>query len=364
MVRFGAMRAEAERVAPPRGCLANLGGVKPPTIRTPMGSADCRGQPVRPDSHPVPTRSLASRSYKDDNDLLRMQSLLMEARSQTDDWRYCHVGEMLFTFFMVACHLNPQEHIRLWHDELGSLVAYALLGDDPSFDFQVSPQYQGSGVEAEAMAWAETLLTDLRRRDAHAWGGNMVSGTRQDDPQRIAFLEQHGFRYSGDFAEVNMLRSLVDPIPDSDVPRGCQIRAFAGADELSGRAAAQRQVWQPWTVGNVSDDDYARLMRLPGYHRDLDVVAVTPDGVIAAYVNGWVDPVNRIGDFGPVGALPAHRRRGLTRAVLLEGLRRMRAHRMDRVCISTGVSNVPALQLYESIGFRIVNKVLDYVKAE
>ena len=114
---------------------------------------------------------------------------------------------------------------------------------------------------------------------------------------------------------------------------------MAEAGEIPNRAAAQREVWQPWTVGNVSDDDYARFMRLPGYHRDLDVVTVTPDGVIAAYVNGWIDPVNRIGDFGPVGALPAYRRQGLTRAALLEGLRRMQARGMDRVCISTGVSN-------------------------
>jgi ribosomal protein S18 acetylase RimI-like enzyme len=128
------------------------------------------------------------------------------------------------------------------------------------------------------------------------------------------------------------------------------------------RAAAEREVWQPWTVGNVSDDDYARLMRLPGYHRDLDVVAVTPDGVIAAYVNGWIDPVNRIGDFGPVGALPAYRRQGLTRAVLLEGLRRMQARGMDRVCVSTGETNTPARRLYESVGFKIVNQYLDYVK--
>jgi ribosomal protein S18 acetylase RimI-like enzyme len=35
---------------------------------------------------------------------------------------------------------------------------------------------------------------------------------------------------------------------------------------------------------------------------------------------------------------------------------------MDRVCISTGVSNVPAIRLYESIGFEIVNQYLDYVK--
>jgi ribosomal protein S18 acetylase RimI-like enzyme len=105
-------------------------------------------------------------------------------------------------------------------------------------------------------------------------------------------------------------------------------------------------------------------MQLPGYDRNLDVVAVAPGGVIAAYVNGWIDPINRIGDFGPVGARLAYRRQGLTRAVLLEGLRRFQAYRMDRACVSTGVTNTPALRLYESIGFKIVNKYLEYVKTK
>jgi ribosomal protein S18 acetylase RimI-like enzyme len=294
-----------------------------------------------------------------------MQGLLMEARSRAGDWHYWHVGELAWGFFMVACHLNLQEHIRLWHGDEGKLVGYAVLGEDPSFDCQVLPEYEWSGIETEALAWAETRLTELRKCDAQRWSGNFVSGARQDDAKRIAFLEQHGFRRGGEFSEVNMLRSLDEPIPESTLPTGCQVRAIAtDAGEISKRAAAQREVWHPWTVGNVSDDDYARFMRLPGYNRDLDVVAVTPEGVIAAFVNGWIDPVNRIGDFGPVGALPAYRRQGLTRAALLEGLRRMQARGMDRVCISTGVSNTPAKRLYKSIGFRIVNKYLEYVKTK
>jgi ribosomal protein S18 acetylase RimI-like enzyme len=213
------------------------------------------------------------------------------------------------------------------------------------------------------MAWAQTRLTELRKYDAKRWSGNLVSGARQDDAQRKMFLEQHGFR-RGKYAEVNLLRWLDEPIPESAIPTGCQVRAVAEAGEIANRAAAQREVWHPWTVGKVSDDDYARLMRLPGYHRDLDVVTVRPDGVIAAYVNGWIDHVNQIGDFGPVGARLAYRRHGLTRAALLEGLRRMQARGMERVCVSTGEKNTPALRLYESIGFTIVNKYLEYVKTE
>jgi len=306
---------------------------------------------------------LASRFYETEYDFRQMQDLLMEARSQTNDWRYAHVGELIFEFFMVACHLNPREHIRLWYDDRDRLVAYAILGEDPSFNCQVLPDYEWRGIEAEAMEWAETYVTRLRRRDGKRWSGNLVSGARQDDAKRLAFLEQHGFRYSGEFAEVNMLRSLDEPIPASVLPAGCQVRAV-GKSEISNRAGAEREVWLPWTVGNISDSDYAYFMQLPGYHRDLDVVTIAPDGVIAAYVNCWIDPVNRIGDFGPVGARPSYRRQGLTRAALLEGLRRLKAHGMNRVCVSTGVSNTPARRLYESIGFRAVNKYLDYVQTE
>jgi ribosomal protein S18 acetylase RimI-like enzyme len=305
--------------------------------------------------------SLTSRLYEAIDDFRQMQDLLVEARSQSDDWRYAHVGDLIFWFFMVACRLNPQEHIRLWHDGK-KLVGYAILGEDPSFDWQILPEYEWRGIEEEAMAWAETRLDALRLGDLNAWGGKIVSGARQDNPHRRAFLEQHGFRIGGEFSEVNMLCRLDEPVPEPVIPAGCQVRSVAEVGEISNRAAAQREVWQPWTVGSVSDEDYAYFMRLPGYDRDLDVVAVAPDGVIAAYVNGWIDPVNRIGDFGPVGARPAYRRQGLTRAVLLECLRRMQQRGMDRVSVSTGVSNLPAQRLYESVGFKIENQYMEYLK--
>ena len=306
------------------------------------------------------------RNYEYENDLQKMQTMLMEARSQTDDWRYAHVGDLLFWLFMVTCHLDPQEHIRLWFDG-DRLVGYAMLGEDPSFDWQVLPAYTWRGIEEEGMNWLDIRLRQLRQQDPQAWGGKIVSGSRQDDLKRIAFLEQRGFRPGGEFSEVNMIRYLEEEIPAYEVPSGFQIRAVAGRDqagmgrEISMRAEAQREVWHPWSVGKVRDEDYAYMMTLPGYHRDLDIVAVAADGVVAAYVNGWIDPINQIGDFGPVGARPAYRRLGLTRAVLLECMQRMQSKRMKRVCVSTGVSNAAATRLYESVGFRIVNKYLEYV---
>ena len=62
-------------------------------------------------------------------------------------------------------------------------------------------------------------------------------------------------------------------------------------------------------------------------------------------------------------AKPRRQRIGrLTRAVLLEGLRRMRALRIERVCVSATGTNTPALRLYGPVGFRVVNAYLAYVK--
>jgi len=304
---------------------------------------------------------ITARGYETEQDLQQMLGLLMDGRSRTDDWHYVHVGDLVFWFWMVACHLNPKEHIRLWY--VGErLVGYAMLGEDPYFDWQVLPEYEWCGIEEQALAWAESRLIDLCREAAQLWGGPMITGARQDNPSRSAFLARHGFRQEGDFSEVNMLCRLDGQIAEAEVPQGWQVRSLSEADAVSNRADVQREVWQPWTVGNVSAENYAYFMTLPGYERSLDVVTVGPDGVIAAYVNGWIDPVNRVGDLGPVGARPAYRRRGLTRAVLLECMRRMQEHGMDRVIVST--NNTPAIRLYESVGFTIVNQYLEYQKPQ
>ena len=160
-----------------------------------------------------------------------------------------------------------------------------------------------------------------------------------------------------------MLRTLADPIPELVSPHGYRIRSIAGTNDAPKRAAAHRQVWQPWTDGNISDEAYVSFMQMPAYQRDLDVIAAAPDGAVAAFVNGWIDPLDRIGELGSVGVVPAYLRQGLMRAVLLEVLRRMRILGMERACVSTGVVNIPAIGLYKSLGFEAENQYLDYTQA-
>jgi mycothiol synthase len=67
---------------------------------------------------------------------------------------------------------------------------------------------------------------------------------------------------------------------------------------------------------------YRRVQEAPLYRRDLDLVAVAPDGAIAAFCTLWFDDPTRSVCIEPLATVPAHRRLGLARAVLTEGLRR------------------------------------------
>ena len=289
--------------------------------------------------------SIQSRNYETEADLLNMQDLLVEGRSLTDDWSYPHLGDLQWLFFMVARHLDLNRHIRVWHAG-ENLVGYAVVSEDPAFEFQVRRGFEWCGIEEEAILWAEQLIWELRKQNPDPWSGPCSSTARQDNARRIEFLKEHSFQPGGEFSEVNMLRMLDEPVPDAYLPVDCKVQSMHQSPDIPNRAACQREVWHPWTVGNISDEDYAWLMRLPKYDPELDLVTVMPDGVMAAYVNGWIDPVNQIGDLGPVGARPGFRRKGFTRAVLGECLRRMKDRGMNRVIVSTGETNIPAIRLY------------------
>ena len=107
---------------------------------------------------------------------------------------------------------------------------------------------------------------------------------------------------------------------------------------------------------------YRRLRGVPGYTSELDLVAVSAAGTFASYCICWLDPVNRIGEFEPVGTHSAFRGRGLGKAVMLEGLRRLKAFGMQTAIVCSLGSNEASKKLYESVGLRTYNKSYDYTK--
>jgi ribosomal protein S18 acetylase RimI-like enzyme len=93
------------------------------------------------------------------------------------------------------------------------------------------------------------------------------------------------------------------------------------------------------------------------------VVAAAPDGQIGAFCIAWPDSVNRVGLFEPVGTHPDFQRKGLGKAVMHEALRRLQACGMRQAIVSTSLDNLPAIKLYEAVGFQVIDQ-LDMVERQ
>ena len=140
------------------------------------------------------------------------------------------------------------------------------------------------------------------------------------------------------------------------------LRACAGLPEVAARATAQAAAFESAAPFERYLERFINFMRSPAYDPELDIVAVDPQGRVGAFCIVWPDLVNKVGLFEPVGTHPDFQRKGLGRAAMLEGMQRLQARGMNTAIVSTGEYNLPAIKLYEALGFTLVKRLGTYVK--
>jgi mycothiol synthase len=226
----------------------------------------------------------------------------------------------------IAAVLNPESH------------GHAFL--------QVHPGLRTRDLEEEMLDVAEQYLATPGpngQRRLTVWADGQ-------DTVRRALLQQRGY-VKGDWPEHQHRRTLSEPIPDVPVAEGFIVRSLGGVDELPARAWSSWKAFHPQApdeeYANVGWRWYLDIQRCPLYRRDLDIVAVTPNGDLASFCTVWYDDVTRSAYFEPVGTYTSYQRRGLGRAVMTEGLRRLQ--RMGALVAFVGGYSPEANALYTAV---------------
>jgi ribosomal protein S18 acetylase RimI-like enzyme len=276
---------------------------------------------------------------------------------------YYHPGDFVWQLYA----FDQSDDARLWTGPPdGALAACAIFEPPLTFQFAIEPSLtHDDALGADVIAWAEERRASVRDQSnvplAYQGLGDSTLSTWafDSDPDRMALLERHGYR-QGDAGGVRFARDLTDPLPAVDLPRGARFRRMTEAD-AEARAELHRDAWSVWGESKFSAALYRRLRSAHLYDPDLDVV-VEHERRIASYCVCWLDTANGVGYFEPVGTRPSATGHGLGRAVIREGMRRLREKGMRTAFVATAAVNKPAAALYQSAGLSVVDREHFYVK--
>jgi ribosomal protein S18 acetylase RimI-like enzyme len=156
-----------------------------------------------------------------------------------------------------------------------------------------------------------------------------------------------------------MARSLDRVLPMPFLPEGFTLRPIDGMRELHEYVALHRAAFG---AADMTVEWRKRTLCMPQYIPELDVVAVAPDGRLAAFCICWLGPRIGEGYIEPLGVHPDFAGLGLGRAVLLEGLWRLQAHGAMTALIDRYEGDEGARMLYESLGFRTHMRTVTYMR--
>jgi mycothiol synthase len=291
---------------------------------------------------------LTMRRYREEEDYWRIRNFLRQVFllngrrlfswpvARLDYWRWHLIDN---------CQIcDPVESvIFIWETEDGKIAAVLNPESRGEAFLQVDPRLRTPELEEEILDVAEQHLVHPQRK--LLW---VLAHT--DDDLRQEILSRRGFSkvVRPEVVEFQHRRSLEAPIPQPQPVPGYAVRSLGEIDELPSRSWASWRAFHP----NAPDEDYEgwewyhSIQRQPLYRRDLDIVAATPDDEIAAFCTIWYDDATRSAVYEPVGTVPEHQRRGLSSAILTEGLHRIK--RMGATTAFVSGFSPAANALYDS----------------
>jgi mycothiol synthase len=235
------------------------------------------------------------------------------------------------------------------------IAGYAYLdspghpGLDVSGELVIHPLHRGHGL---GLALVRELIAQAGGRRVRLWAhGDLPAAARL---ARAAGFER--FR-----ALWQMRRSLRDPLDPPRLPAGTTLRAFRrGQDEaewlsLNARAFAKHPEQGAWTRHDLELREHEPWFDPAGFF------IAERDGVMTGFhwtkVPGEAEPrgaaaeAYSIGEVYVVGVDPGERGTGLGRALTLAGLHYLRDRGMAEAMLYVDEDNLPAIRMYEGLGF-------------
>ena len=258
--------------------------------------------------------------------------------ARLDYWRWHYIK---------TCNIfeSVEKGMTLWENADGKIIAALNHLGGSELRLHIHPHFRSAELENEILAYAEEnfyAIAEDGRRYIHM-------PIFEDDKQRQEIAQSRDYKKQSGWGH-HYRRNLDSSIPNTPIPSGYAIRSMGDAKEYPARS------WASWRAFHNDEPDenydgdyswYANLQSAPLYRRDLDVIAVASDGSIASFCTIFYDDYTRSAVTVLVGTAAEHWQRGLGKAVITEGLRRLKE--MGCTLVFSTAHEEPADFLYHSV---------------
>ena len=239
--------------------------------------------------------------------------------------------------------MNWARKIHLWETADGQLVGAAHPEDGGDCWLELHPDYRD--LEDEMLAWGEANLAVEKE------GKRQIDVFCNDyDHYRRDVLTQRGYQPTPYGGVLRRQRFGNRSFAPGEVAAGYKLRTTLPHDDAQCQkmadllnAAFNRTIHSAAEYRNFIEHS-------PSFRHDLNLIAEAPDGSFAAHVGVNYEPGYRYGIFEPVCTHPDHQRKGLARALMLEGLFRLKNLGATDAYVGTG-DGMASNFLYEAVGF-------------
>ena len=286
------------------------------------------------------------RRYRNDSDIKLMRQLissLPNAPSVIDFEEFIQIQSV-------------QQTTRLWF-EATNLIAFAYVDDFNNLCFEFEPGFSNPVLEQEIADLGIDCIKDRINKTGEIT--TLDSSCSASNPERINLLKRMGFTQQ-EVRSMKFIRSLADPISELPLPPGYRIRCVKGESEVAQLVNLHQAAFG---TDNMTVEYRLAMMHAPDYDQSMDWVACSPEGNLAAFCIGSIDEEDPgIGYLDPIGTHPAHRRIGLSKAMIAYGLTTLKSRGVKHVHFGTSSENIPMQQLALRMGFTLQSESVWFSK--
>lgn len=283
----------------------------------------------------------------DETDIQQMRALINQLPQPT-------VVDFEETMLLPTVRANT----RLWQVN-GQLAGFAFVDDYNNLRFEIAPEFHSKQLEDELIAWG---VTCVQNRNAETGAHDTLDAAfSSDNIWQIVLLERTGF-IQASRRTLSYARSLDEPIAPYPFPPGFQLRTVNGETEIENLVALHRAAFG---TDNMTVAQRLAIMQAPDYEPELDLVAVTTEGELAAFCICSIETGKdgkKVGYTDPVGTHPRYQQRGLGKAIVTAGLQLLQVRGTAVAKLGTSSINEPMQRLAESLGFVCISEKLWFSK--